>query len=247
MQTQSIASTQATSKQLVSKVLSRAVKVWLRKQAEQVDALEIHISGNNRSILTGHISQVTVEASSAIYRGLHLSQVHLCASGIHINIGQVLKGKPLKLLQPFPVDCQISLLYPDFNTSLQSPLLINAIAGFLLPLIQSQSTKNRNFSFPNQIDGLQNLQMVFPAQNQLRLTADILSSSGELIPFGFQTELLLASPQELLLTSSRLELPQQQYWDLENMTISLGTDVYIEQLNITPEVLELQGQIQVHP
>ena len=247
MHIRSMDSTRTTSKPLVGKALSRAVKLWLRSQVERVDVLEIKISGNNRSILTGHISQVTVEASSAIYRGLHLTEVDLRASGIDINIGQVLKGKPLKLLKPFPVDCQISLLHSDFNTSLQAPLLSNAIAQFLLPLIQSQSTKKHNLSFPGEIESLTDLQAT-PGLDQLTLTAKILSANGELTPFRFQTQLYLAGPQELLFASPHLELPQQQqHCDLDNMTIHLGTDVCIQQLSITPEQIQIQGEIKVNP
>ncbi|MFY7802332.1 MAG: DUF2993 domain-containing protein [Limnoraphis robusta] len=240
-------STQATSKQLVSKVLSRAVKLWLRSQVEQVDALEIKITANNRDCLTGHISEVTVEASRAIYRGLHLSQIALCGSSIHINIGQVIKGKPLQLLKRFPIDSQICMFYDDLSTSCQSLLLLRAISQFLLPLIQSQQAKNPNISLPNEIQGLQNLQITL-AKDQITLTAEILSTDGMLTACVFQTELYLASPKELLLLSPRLELPlQQQDFDLDDMTLDLGTDVEIEQLNISPEQVEMIGQIWVNP
>ncbi|MEB3279423.1 MAG: DUF2993 domain-containing protein [Lyngbya sp.] len=248
MHIRSIASTQTISQELVSKVLSGAVKMWLRSQVEQVDVLDIDISGSNRSLLTGHISQVTVGASSAVYQGLHLSQVYLSASGIHINIGQILKGKPLQLLKPFPIHCQVCLLTHDFNTSLQSPLLTNAIVEFLVSLIQSQNTQNPLLSFPSDINRWKNLQIAFSAPHQLTLTAEILSTSGELIPFAFHTELYLDSPQDLLFTSSCLQFPQQQqHWDFDRITINLGTDVYIQQLNITPEQLQIKGEIRVNP
>lgn len=247
MHIQSMSSTETSSKPLVGKVLSRAVKLWLRSQVEQIDTLDLKILGHNRSILRGHISQVTVGTSDAVYRGLHLTQVDLCASDIEINIGQVLKGKPLKLLKSFPVDCQICLLSADLNTSLQAPLLNNAITKFLLPLIQSQNLNNCNLSFPNDIKSLQNLQMIL-GQDQLTLTAEIVSTSDELTPFSFHCELYLASPTELLLASPHLELPQQQqHCDLDNMTIDLGTDVNLQQLSISPEQLQIKGEIKVNP
>ncbi len=240
-------STPTTSRQLVSKVLSQAAKLWLRSQVEQVDALDIKITANNRDCLTGHISEVTVQASRAVYRGLHLSQILLCGSGIHINIGQVLKGKPLQLLKRFPIECQISMLTDDLNTSCQSPLLVRAICDFLLPLIQSQQAENRNISLPNEIQGLQNLQFAL-AQNQLTLTAEMISIEGELTPCVFQTELSLASPNELLLTSPCLTLVlQQQTVHLDDMTINLGTDVSLQELNLNPEQVEIKGEIWVNP
>ena len=247
MHIRSLGSTRPTSQQLVSKVLSQAVKLWLRSQVEQVDALEIEISGSNRSILTGHIPRVTLGASSAVYQGLHLSQVDLCASEIDINIGQVLKGRPLQLLKPFPIQGQVRLSYTDFNTSVQSSLLTNAIAEFLRSLIQSQPEKTRTFSFPD-IKSWTHFHATFSTENEINLTGEILSTGGETRPFCFRTRLQLAGPQELFFASPRLELPrQQQHWDLENITINLGTDVYIQRLNFAEEKLQIQGKIQVNP
>ncbi|MDY7021137.1 MAG: DUF2993 domain-containing protein [Cyanobacteriota bacterium] len=240
-----MSSTQTSSKPIVGKVLSQAIKLWLRSQAEQIDQLEISILGHNRSILTGHIPQVTVQANSAVYRELHLSEIDLSASDIKINIGQVLKGKPLRLLKAFPVDCHVCLLSEDLNTSSHSTLLNSAIAQHLLPLIQSQVVENRNFSFPTNIKSLQDLKIVL-APNQLTLTAEICSTDDQLIAFSFQTELYLASPTELLLASGHLELLQQHY-QLENMTLDLGTDVSLESLNISSEKLEMKGEIKVNP
>ncbi|MEL7038161.1 MAG: DUF2993 domain-containing protein [Cyanobacteria bacterium J06592_8] len=248
-----MSSTQTPSKPIVGKVLSQAIKLWLRSQAEQIDQLEISILGNNRSILTGHIPQVTVQANSAVYRELHLSEIDLSASDIKINIGQVLKGKPLRLLKAFPIDCHVCLLSEDLNTSSHSTLLNSAIAQHLLPLIQSQVVEsgatphqeNRNFSFPTDIESLQNLQIDL-ATDQLTLSAEMISTDDEQIPFSFHTELYLASPKQLLLASPYLSLSQQHY-QLENMTLDLGTDVSLESLNISSEKLEMKGEIKVNP
>lgn len=240
-----MSSTQTPSKPIVGKVLSQAIKLWLRSQAEQIDELEISILGHNRSILTGHIPQVTVRANSAVYRELHLSQIDLSASGIKINIGQVLKGKPLRLLKAFPVDCHVCLLSEDLNTSSHSTLLNSAIAQYLLPLIQVQIVRNRNLSFPTDIASLQNLQIDL-ATDQLTLSAEIISTDDERTPFSFHTQLYLASPKQLLLTSPRINLYQHNY-ELENMILDLGTDVCLHSLDISSEKLEMKGEIQVNP
>ena len=59
----------------------------------------------------------------------------LSATGIRINIGQIIKGKPLKILESFPIFGQIKLLQSDFNASLESALLTEAIIEFLTPLL----------------------------------------------------------------------------------------------------------------
>ena len=90
--------TKTEQKKLIGTVLSAALQLWLRSQVEGVESLKVHVGGGNRSLLKGSIPTVSVSARAVIYQGLHLSQVVLGSSGIRINLGQVLQGKPLQLL-----------------------------------------------------------------------------------------------------------------------------------------------------
>ena len=79
---------------LISKILSPALRLWLRSQVEQAEELEIQIQGQDRQILRGYVPEVSLQTRRAIYQGLRLGQVLLQGENIHINIGQVVKGKP---------------------------------------------------------------------------------------------------------------------------------------------------------
>lgn len=85
---------------IIASVLSPAIKLYLRSQVDQVEGLEIKIKGGDSQILRGHIPEVSLMAQRAIYQGLFLSQVQVTGENIKINLGQVLKGKALRLLEP---------------------------------------------------------------------------------------------------------------------------------------------------
>jgi hypothetical protein len=77
---------------IISTVLSPALRLWLRSQVEQLEALQFNIIGGDRQILTGHIPGVSIAASGVVYQGLHLSKIQLEGTDIRVNLGQVIKG-----------------------------------------------------------------------------------------------------------------------------------------------------------
>lgn len=115
------------SKSSLSSLLSAAVRLWLRSQVEQAQTLNIEFSGKNRQLLRGEIPTIDVEAAGVIYQGLHLGQVFLQAGAVRLNLKQLLKGEPLRLLQPVPVQLRLTLHERDLTASLASPLLQDAI------------------------------------------------------------------------------------------------------------------------
>jgi type II secretory pathway component PulM len=115
----------------IGNILSPAIKLWLRSQVQQVSDLEVQIAGTNRQIVTGNIPQVSILARDAVYQGLHVAKIDLVATDIQINLGQVVKGQPLKLLQKVPVTGKLQLQQTDIDASLRSPLLSNALTDLL--------------------------------------------------------------------------------------------------------------------
>ncbi|MDB9528747.1 DUF2993 domain-containing protein [Oscillatoria sp. CS-180] len=123
---------------LISRILPPAIRLWLTTQLDDVENLIFRIEGRDREILSGHISNVSLSAERAVYQGIHLSQAAVQASGIHINLGQVIRRQPLRLLAPFPVSGTALLSATDLNKSLQSPLLGEGLYDFLVLLAKSQ-------------------------------------------------------------------------------------------------------------
>lgn len=131
-------SEKSRSSRVISRVLPSAIRLWLHTQLEQVDALDLSIEGRDRDILSGYVQAVFLSAQKAIYQGLHLSQIAVEATDIRINLGQVIRRKPLRLLTPFPLSGDLCLTAADLNASLQSALLGEGLYKFLRLIARSQ-------------------------------------------------------------------------------------------------------------
>lgn len=223
--------------QIISKVLSPALQLWLKAQVEQVEFLRLQILGSDRQILKGNIPRVSVAANRAIYQGLHLSQIQLEGSDIRFNLGQVLKGKPLRLLDSVPVTGQLLLSEGDLQTSLASPLLSNALTECLRELLKSEqiskpTTKVTKISW----------QKVEIKTGKIKLIGNLLNTSPHpetiTIEAGMQMvegHLLRLHPLEIKIYGSN-DLPLR----LDEFRLDLGSEVNIFELNLT------QGQLLCH-
>jgi hypothetical protein len=245
---------EATQRGVISRILPSAIALWLRSQTEHIEALQIDIQGRDRQILTGKISQVSLSAQQAIYQGLHLSQIRLLAQNIRLNLGQVIRGQPLQILDVIPVQGRLSLTEADLNASLQAPLLADAIADFLVNLLQSghalDDLEADLEAKPTAKLNLKDPQMQIGHQ-QLTLSTQLVTASGK-TPVVIRTGLSLANPSTLQLDHP-LWLPRPQAKrgfpldDLDGYQIDLGTDVALQELILEPGQLICQGRINVIP
>ncbi len=228
---------------LIRKGLAPAVGLWLRSQVEHIEDLEVEIEAGDRQILSGCIPQVRISARKAVYQGLHLSQVRVVGQNIRINLGQVLRGKPLRVLEPIRVEGTVLLQQADLNASLTAPLLANGVTEFLLTLLSASDLGE----LPSESDprlNLQHLQIILD-EGLVTLSASLISVTGDATAIAIRTGFELASPHELRLVNpqwlphatAKRGLPLS---DLNGYTFDLGADTQIERLN-----LEL-GQITCH-
>lgn len=222
---------------IISKVLSPAVQLWLRSLIEQVSNLEVKISGSDRSLLTGKIRRISILASGVVYQGLHLSQIHLVGENICINLGQVLRGKPLRLLEPVSVSGELLLKEADLNSSVRSPMLANALTELLTTLLPPTYTKGQQLS----------CNKITLNSNQLIINADLVADDNNLKSIVIHTILNLASCHQLLLQSqvdNDIGLPSV---NLDDFTLDLGSEVNIQELSLSPGQLICRGRIKVLP
>lgn len=229
-------------------MLTPAVRLWLRSQVQSISTLEIEIGGSDRQILTGYIPRVSLKACKAVYQGLHLSQVQLVGESISINLGQILRGKPLRLLEPLPVSGELLLQEVDLNASLGAAILVDGLTEFLVTLLQTgflpdSSTiwiVNRQFSWQNpqiQIDS-----------EQVAISAILTPICGEPTPILIRTGFRLASSHELQLDNPEIQIPLgSPLTSLNRCQIDLGPEVAIEELTLIPGQLICRGRINVMP
>lgn len=229
---------------IISTVLSPALRLWLRSQVEQVEDLQFKIVGGDRKILTGHIPTVSVAASRAVYQGLHLSNIQLEGSEIRVNLGQVIKGKPLRLLKPFPVIGQLLLQTSDLQASLGSPLLSNALTEFLETLLQTngittlgEDLKERQITW----------QQIDIDAGQVTIYGTLIDTSGTM-PVVIRAGVQLATAQELRLHPLQIEIPPIiPSRHLDSFEVDLGSEVDIQELTLTPEQVMCRGRLTVLP
>lgn len=248
-------STGRINSRMISKILSPAIRLWLRSQVEAAEALQFRIEGGDRQILSGYIPKVTVTAENVVYQGIALSHIRAVGEEIRINLRQVLQGVPLQLMDAVPIWAEAALCQTDINKSLETPLFANTVNDLLLTWLQSAV-----IDLP---DSLQN-RLQTPAL-QLR-TLQVQLDNQQLL---FKTELLSAesSPMSILIrtglqveTGSQLSLRQPEWmldddlphpWlplaHLQGIAINLGSDVSLQQLNLEVGQIVCRGQIRVLP
>ncbi|HBB31553.1 MAG TPA: DUF2993 domain-containing protein [Cyanobacteria bacterium UBA8803] len=231
--------------QIISTVISPAVQLWLRSQVEQVEALQVRIASSDGQILSGQISTVSIAAIRAVYQGLHLSQIQLEGTDIRFNLGQVLKGKPLRLLAPIPVVGQVLLSESDLQASLQAPLLSNALNELLNTFLQSKGIANpANDLKDRQIDW----QQINFDTSQLILSGILTDVTVGTTPIAIRAGLVMETPQVLQLNPLQIQIhPNHPAISLDGFRVDLGPEVDIQELTLTPEQLTCRGCLRVMP
>jgi hypothetical protein len=231
---------------LISKILSPALRLWLRSQVEQIEDLQIQIEGRDRQILSGHVPLVCLNSRQAIYQGLHLGDVKLAGQNIRINMGQIIKGKPLQLLEPIQVGGEIRIKQADLQSSLSSEILVGALHELLIAVLELQGVaepKERLNAF------ITRWETILLDGNHFILTGNLTPKKGaQTTPIKIHAALELLDPQTLQLTPITLEiLPELATSQLAAFSVNLGEDVELEALIVDAGQLFCQGRLLVRP
>ncbi len=246
---------------IIGRILPAAVRLWLRSQVEQVEDLSVSLEGRDRDILSGYLPSVSVSAVRAVYRGIHLTQLGLSAQDIQINVGQVVRGKPLRLLKKFPVAGELSLSADDLNASLNSALLTAGLRDFWRSLVQSPSLRDsieaRYGRLPLHADmtlcnaqirlGDQCLGLSFyPQVGAQQSTDPVMLGTGLSIIEGHWLQ--LESPRWLKTLVDIMDLGKgEPIIELQGFQWDLGVDTQLRNLTVRPDQLLCNAQLMVNP
>lgn len=240
-------STDGQGSRLISRVLPPAIRLWIHAQADQIQDLNFNLNGSDRQILSGYVPAVAVSARQAVYRGLHLSQVEVVASEIKINLGQVVRGKPLRLLQPFPIMGQVRLNQADLNASLQTPLLTQAIQDLLQQLLAAQGAMASLANWPSLASMIPTGLELVDGQLVLGLAPVGQTAATVTLTTGLEMRdgrfLRLDAPHLQSPTHSTSAVPLQ----LNDFELDLGPEVNVRRLIIGGHQIELEGVVRVIP
>ncbi len=253
---------QKGKRNLVAGVLGPALKLWLRSQVEAVERLEVAIGSEtgegdhltSRQMLAGRIPLVRVEADEVIYKGLHLGQLQLAGRDIRMNLGQAVRGKPLKLMAPIAVDLQLKMTEAQLNESLESPLLAPQLVEWLTLLqallMEGEPIGAAPLTQPRIALAGGELGVGLDIEHLgLRVYQGEPSAAAEL---AIETGLTIANGNLLKLRQPCWsEAPPAGFKDdlsgLAMMSLKLGSDVVIERIAIAAGQLQLTGQLTVQP
>lgn len=230
---------------LISRVLSPALQLWLRSQAEDIQDLHLSIDAGDRQILSGLIPHVGVQASQAIYQGLHLSQIHLEATTIHTNLPQVLRRKPLRLLEPILVTGQLQITAQELRESLTSEgLLPQGLTEFLRELLKASGADGERLLATS----VPQWHSIALGDRQLTLSATWPQPRDPEASLKIDSSLELVEGHLLRFDPLSIQAPDGLFpKPLNSLEIELGTEVALEQLHLSPEKVFCMGQITVLP
>lgn len=130
---------QQRGSRLLGRILPAAVKLWLHSQLDAVEGLKFELEGSDRQVLSGRLAAISLEAREIVYQGMKLTAASLSARDIEINLGQILRGRPLRLQRAFAVEGQVEITDKDLQVSSDS-LLSEGIASFWHTLLQHPGT-----------------------------------------------------------------------------------------------------------
>jgi LmeA-like phospholipid-binding len=227
---------------VIGKLLSGALKLYLRSQVEGVEDLQVKIVGKSKQILQGYIPQVWLSCDRAIYQGLHFSQVQLKGTDIAVNLPEVIKHKPLKLLEAVFVEIQLRLNATDLQASLNSVWLQSGLSDLWQMILNIQN----NDEFQELTNLKVEWQTIAIANSQLNFTGIYQDASGETKTIALSTGIDLANAHTLCLSLLNIigDLPSGS---LERkLEIDLGTDVALRELTIESEQILCRGKIIIN-
>ena len=135
--TQSSSSPQGS--RLISRALPMAVKFWLQTQLDEIEDLAFEIQATDRQVLSGHIPGIALFAQQAVYQGVRITDINVHASNIKIDIGQVLRGKPLRLQQAFPIEGQVAFDVDALEASSTESILADGLLDFWQTLLAKEN------------------------------------------------------------------------------------------------------------
>ncbi|MEH2445155.1 MAG: DUF2993 domain-containing protein [Nostoc sp.] len=222
---------------IITQVLTTALKLWLRTQVTQISELEVEMKASDRQILSGRIPLVSIFATHAVYQGLLITQIQLIAENIRINIGSVVKGQPLRLLETVPVVGDLIVDEKDLNASLSSNLLSTALSDLLVKVSPT------HYQEPQPI----NWQEILLQNNQIILRG-IKVTNSQTTPLEICLGLQLLNGHELRLANIQIKPDQGNILeDNHEYILDLGSDVDIQELTLIPGKLVCRGRINVNP
>lgn len=227
---------------VIDKLLSSVVKLWLKSQVSKVDNLQFKITGSEQQILQGLIPEIFVSATNVIYQGIHFSELDLRGNNIKFNLTQVIKKKPLNLLEPIVINLKVLLQEVDLQNSLSSPLLTSGLTDLWTRFLLLNHLQLKPHQSIYQWEHLSLL------ESGLSFAGKYYQLNQDPVSIGITTQIELNNPHTLfLLPLETITIPELSLSSSDRLIVDLGTQVSLTDFSLTPKYLLLKGTITVFP
>jgi hypothetical protein len=230
--------------EIISKILTPALKLWLRSQLDQVEDLEININAGDTQILRGKINSVFLKTTLAVYQGIHVRKVEVATEKIGVNLGGMVRGKPFRLLQPILVSGELEVTENDLNRSLCSSLLSQGLKDLVGLLLEEKGYTEVEKMLANYELTWQNLTL---NADKFILNGIVTDSQGNTNQLILCSGLELSNLQTLSLNPIYIEgIPEIEDFSLNQFTVDLGSDVQLQQLSLSEQKIYFLGKVKVN-
>lgn len=235
---------QKKKSEIISRFLTPAIKLWIRTQLESISSLNVSIDAGDKQILSGKINQVHLTAKEANYQGIFINDASVATENIAVNLGGILRGKPLKLLQPIFVSGNITITQEDLNKSLSSSLLIAGLKDLIKLLLEKEEINNSEDIIDQYDISWQSIRL---DNQQLIIKGDLVNKldniKGNLV---ISSLISLEDQQNLKFTNLSIDgIKELNNDDIHDLVIDLGEDVFLSELVLSKESLHGVGKVKV--
>jgi LmeA-like phospholipid-binding len=219
---------------IISSLLAPACAAWLRTKVSEVASLDVQIVAKDRQILSGTIPSVSILATETVYRGISLQKIKLLADQIEVNLSQVMRGKPLRVLQPIEVEIEANIADADLLSSLTAPLLSGAVNQLIAQVI--------SLSGENWLLVWHGVQI---ETGKLMLQGTVQQGSRS-IPIKICTGIALREGRIIHLAPLAIDCELVDK-PVESYAIDLGDEVNLRELVLGEGELYCAGQVRIRP
>ncbi len=230
--------------EIISSILTPAIKFWVRSQLNSTEELDIKIDAGDKQILTGRINKVFLEAKQTIYQGIYINKAEVNTQNIAVNLGEILRGKPLKLLNPIYVVGDIEITSQNLHDSLQSHLLKQALTDLVKLLLENQELNNidnilQKYDF--------DWKKLVISEQKIAIYAQTFNKNDKETKELFITaHLLLKNNHEILLNPIEIQgIKELNNIIINDFSIDLGKEVELKKIEINTQKLHCTGKIKV--
>lgn len=102
-------------------LLAKGLELWLRRQCQEVEELELQLAGSLSQLLQGKVQGVSLRARRVVFQNLCLEQVALASDPIRLKLSGLLASQNLQLEHPFLVRGSVVFSAEGLSRSLSMP------------------------------------------------------------------------------------------------------------------------------